>query len=119
MFVELFVTDVERAAQFFEKGLGFKRTIEHKEPEGLDFAIVENGALEVNLHWMLRKPEQQNLEKTIRLYFEPEDDLAALHLHLQKSGYSPRPIEDSGYGADVFHLIGPDGYEFWFHQWRK
>jgi hypothetical protein len=116
LFVELFVTDVDRAARVFED-LGFVRGVAHVEPDGLDFVIMENGSIEVNLHWMLRRPEQQKLEKTIRLYFEPES-LTELHGWLKAKGYDATDIEDSGYGAKVFHMTGPDGYEFWFQQFE-
>ena len=114
IFPELFVTNVDAAARVFED-LGFVRGVTHVESDGLDFVIMECGPIEVNLHWMLRKPEQLQLEKTIRLYFEPEN-LVGLHRSLQSKGYDVSAIEDTGYGADVFHMTGPDGYEFWFQQ---
>jgi hypothetical protein len=117
MFVELFVTDAEIMARFFEQALGFTRGYTLVEADGLDFAVLHHTTLVAYVHRMLRTPEQQRLEKTVRIYLEP-DDLPAQHAHLQRLGYSPTPIEDAGYGADVFHLIGPDEYEFVFQKWR-
>jgi hypothetical protein len=118
LIIELFLTDVEPMARFFEQGLGFTRGYCLTEADGLDFLVVKHGEkMAVYLHRMLRTPEQSKLEKTIRIYLEP-DDLPGLRAHLQQLGYNPSPIEDCGYGADVFAVTGPDQYEFRFQKWR-
>ena len=116
MFPELHVSNVEVAATFFERALGFKRGFTYEEDDELDFAVMSHGSMTLYLHHMLPKEEAGDPRRA-RLYFEPTD-IVGLRADLRNQGYDISELEDQPYGATTCVLQGPDRYEVFFQQWK-
>jgi hypothetical protein len=116
--IELHVADAEAMANFLETELGFRRRHSLVEKDGLDWALLGNGNTEIMVHRMLRRPEQRNLQKTIRLYL-CTDDVRSLRESLVTHGYAVSELSETDYGATLCDLLGPEGYQFCFQQWKK
>ncbi len=118
MFPELFVSDCEAAAQFFEKALGYHRGYTLMENGILDFAVMQHPdpGLHLNLHHMLPAGEAAK-PRYMRLYYEPKD-IYSLCAQLRSKGFAVTEPELTDYGATYAHMDGPDGYSIWFQQWK-
>jgi uncharacterized glyoxalase superfamily protein PhnB len=119
MFPELFVSDCEQAAAFFEKALGYQRGFTYTEGDHLDFVVLKHPdpGLELLLHRMLPADESAK-PRTVRLHYEL-NNIADFCAHLKRNGFPVSDPKPTTYGATTAHLPGPDGYEISFQQWNK
>jgi predicted enzyme related to lactoylglutathione lyase len=117
MFIELYVSDCETAAHFFEDALGFERGYVYEESGHLDFAVMKQpvAKVEVLLHQMLPK-EEAGLPRRMRLYFETVD-IEAFCASLRSKGYEISEPKRASHGPLMATLTGPDGYPITIQQW--
>jgi catechol 2,3-dioxygenase-like lactoylglutathione lyase family enzyme len=118
--VELSVTDVQRAIDFYADALGFVAGIRYEEGGHLDFASVKSGTITLFLHHTMREPdspEAARARKRVKLWFRP-DDLLGLHAQLRQKGYAVTEPRATAYGATEFSLEDPDGYTVFLQQSR-
>ena len=118
MYPELYVSDVERMASFFEEALGFRVTDQFEDDGVIDFAVLKSGEIMLYLHNMLPVEESSQSRHT-RLFFEP-DDIFGLHARLRDKGFTVSDLEDQDYGAGArsCKLAAPDSYEIVLHQFN-
>jgi predicted enzyme related to lactoylglutathione lyase len=119
MFPELFVSDCEVAARFFENALGFLRGYTLMENGHLDFAVMKHpdAKCDLLLHQML-PAEESGKPRDVRLWFETRD-INALVNSLRQKGFAISSPRSTSYGALEAQLPGPDGYEICLRQWLR
>jgi glyoxylase I family protein len=119
--LELGVADVERSVNFYGDTLGFKCAIRYEEEDQLDWASIKSGAITLFLHRSLPKNESAEARaarRSIKLFFQPDDDLG-LHAALKAKGHQPTEPQIASYGAREFSMRDPDGYTIMFQHFLK
>ena len=119
MFPELYVSDCEAAAQFFEKALGYRRGYTVMEGDRLRFAAMDHSdpGLKLTLHGVMPVADSSQ-PRTVRLYYEL-NDIQALVGQLRAKGFTVTDPHPTNYGATTANMKGPDSYVICFLQWER
>ena len=119
MFPELYVSDCEASAQFFEKALGYRRGYTVMEDDRLRFAAMDHSdpGLKLTLHGVMQAGDSGK-PRTVRVYYELED-IHALVAQLRAKGFTVTDPHPTSYGATTANMKGPDGYMICFLQWER
>lgn len=116
----VFVTDVQRAAGYFNEKLGFNIDFLHGSPPFYG-AVSRDGA---RLHFRhVGKPNFSELaarEQALILATIEVSDVHALHAEFRSSGVDiTRELVEHDWGGTDFHVRDPDGNEISFVQYRR
>lgn len=116
----LVVEKVEPTMQFMTERLGFQKVVDVPSEDGLAFAMLVNGNIEV--HLQTRSSASKDIPYLASssnppssfLYIDVED-VQSLYKQLQDVEIL-RPIEKTFYGATHFFIREPGGHVFGFSQ---
>lgn len=112
--IELFVEDVDRAAAFYERVLGFTR-----ERESAGYVAMRRGAARIGIgayadlprdHYLNRAPAGAALGLGVEIVIEV-DDVDAVFAAVTGAGHPVlSPLRDRPWGLRDFRIADPDGY---------
>jgi catechol 2,3-dioxygenase-like lactoylglutathione lyase family enzyme len=119
MYVALFVSDQERALEFYTKGLGFHKRVDYSGPDGRFLTIaLENQGVEVLL-WLGTGGKAKN-ESGVGTLFIESDDLRADFADLKAQGVQFLESEPQVYPFGLrVTALDPDGNPVALRQTRK
>lgn len=113
--LELFVSDVEKSADFYTRVLGFERL----DGEA-DYVPVRSGSVTIGLgpaaglHKLHHfNPEVQNSRRGLGAEIVLEvDDVKSYYEKVKASGYKGKlsPLRTQSWGLTDFRIVDPDGY---------
>ena len=116
----LFVSDVRRAARFFEDKLGFATDFLHGDP--LFYGSVSRGGACLHLRYVAHPnfTELAAREEALILASVEVSDVRALHAEFENRGTDiSRVLVEQVWGGIDFHVRDPDGNEISFVQYRQ
>ncbi len=116
------VSNIETSLDFYQRALGFEVVSDPEAVKEWRWATIRSGDTELMLSETQCDlgldqgvdPHEATSWPAI-FYFYP-DDVAALHAHVNRQGFSPTPLGVTFYGMREFSLQDPDGHLLSFGQ---